>query len=740
MAVGISDNQRKFIETSPIGKDGEHCEQKVWEACKKVFFDRECIAYWLYPIFSKTGESRKEPDILIVDREFGIIIIEVKCININQISGINGHLWEFENFRENSHTPYKQAENQLYAILDYCNREEILYNQVKGRVIVGLPLITEQEWVEKKFARLPSCPPIIFKNQLGPKSLIKQIEKTPLVRFSKNLDDRQWELLLAVIGGNQVFRKSRTKSISSDKNGLTRASVINEFRDNLYELDLQQQHIGLEIPPGAQRIRGIAGSGKTILLCQKAANMHLKYPDWNIAIVFFTRSLYDQIVNLVDRWIRHFSHEELDLKSSNLQGRGKLMILHAWGSKNQKGFYSTIYEKNRQSFQKKYPLGVKDTDYRKPNEGLADVCQRLLKEVDIQPMFDAVLVDEGQDLAVDPERLKYQDKQAIYWMAYKSLRPSDRENPEQRRLIWAYDEAQSLDTLKVPTAKELFGQELSQLISKGRQYKGGINKSEIMHRCYRTPGPILTAAHAIGMGLLRPKGILSGLTRKEQWESIGYKVTGSFREGQEITLHRPPNNSPNPIPQMWGESVIEFNTYSSRQEEFSVLAENIKYNLEFDLLNPSRQILIIVLGQNGSASKLQTNLAEFLINQGINVFIASAIELNQLNPKFPNNNPNAFWREGGVTISGLHRAKGNEADMVYVIACDRVAKKEFDINLRNQLFVGLSRSKGWVHLSGIGDYPMYDEIRKVIASGDTFTFTYKQPKRKMEDEIEINIA
>ena len=70
----------------------------------------------------------------------------------------------------------------------------------------------------------------------------------------------------------------------------------------------------------------------------------------------------------------------------------------------------------------------------------------------------------------------------------------------------------------------MFGEELSQLINRGTQYKGGINKSEIMHRCYRTPGEILTAAHAIGMGLLRPDGILSGLTRKKEWKSIGYEV------------------------------------------------------------------------------------------------------------------------------------------------------------------------------------------------------------------------
>lgn len=74
------------------------------------------------------------------------------------------------------------------------------------------------------------------------------------------------------------------------------------------------------------------------------------------------------------------------------------------------------------------------------------------------------------------------------------------------RIIWAYDEAQSLDSLAVPNARTLFGDELALILTGGTQYGSGIQKNEVMKRCYRTPGPILVAAHALGMGLLRPGG------------------------------------------------------------------------------------------------------------------------------------------------------------------------------------------------------------------------------------------
>jgi len=136
----------------------------VWNAVRNAFRDRECIAYWRYPIFCKCGESRKEPDIFIVDRELGLITIEVKGIQIYQIASINGHRWTINDFYDYPYeNPYEQAENQLWAIINYCNNEPAIRNKIRGRALVALPLIADDQWKNKGFDRLPSCPPIIFK-------------------------------------------------------------------------------------------------------------------------------------------------------------------------------------------------------------------------------------------------------------------------------------------------------------------------------------------------------------------------------------------------------------------------------------------------------------------------------------------------------------------------------------------------------------------------------------------------
>nr|WP_041781209.1 pentapeptide repeat-containing protein [Allocoleopsis franciscana] len=713
------------MTTEPLEKSGEIGEHKAWDAVRDAFAQRECLGYWRYPIFSKVGKFRKEPDILIADSELGLIIIEIKSVTIDQILAIAGHRWEFQNYYTISSNPYEQAENQLFTLLGYCDREPFLRRKVSGRALVCLPLITEDQWYDSGFYQLPSCPPIIFQNHLRPLpsvcgSLPQQLRQiTPIIKGS-TLSDKQWQLLQAVISGTPVFRTrvGRQAFVSLQQSGKTRGSVMAEVRQRLSEFDLQQEHIGKEIPPGPQRIRGIAGSGKTVLLCQKAAHMHLKHPDWDIALVFFSRSLYHPIIAQVNKWLLRFSGGEVEYEPKNR----KLQVLHAWGAKNQPGLYSTLC---RAAGVKR--LTVEDTQSNRPNEALAEVCTQLLHNTVVPTLYDAILIDEGQDLIVD-DPLKFQGKQPFYWMAYQALRPVDSAQPEQRRLIWGYDEAQSLESLKIPNASELFGEDLGHLVT--GQYSGGIRKSEIMHRCYRTPGPILTAAHGIGMGLLRYGGMLTGITRAEDWRAIGYEVTGRFIPGEQVTLSRPPENSPNLVPELWEGSVLEFVAYRSRQEELSALAQNILYNLRHDGLKPSREILVIVLGSGFEAMKLETTVAEFLISQGIDIYIPSTPDCNILQTDKEQRNPNKFWCEGGVTVSRIHRAKGNEAEMVYVVGLDNVAKDESNLQLRNQLFVALTRAKGWVKLSGIGSYPMYEEMWRVMRSGDTFTFTFRRPPQR----------
>lgn len=710
-----------FIATESFNYRGEKGEKIVWEKIKQLFAQRKCLIYWRYPIFGIKGKNRKEADILIADCNLGLIIIEVKSLVIDQIVSIEGHNWNYQNFYTVSGRPYQQAEAQLFSLLDYLQQEPSLRNQITAKVLIALPFITSKQWELKRFGKLASSPPILFQDHLLSLETIDTIiDKTPPIIKGEKINNYQWNLILNILSGTPVLSRNYHKVLSED---YTKGKILQKLKKHLHQFDLQQEKIAKQVPLGFQRIRGIAGSGKTILLCQKAAIMHLKYPQWRIAVIFFSRSLYEEIIQQIDQWVRYFSHQQQTYDKNNQQ----LQVFHGWGSREQLGFYRFLCQVTGV-----VPLGVDQTTFQEPSEALGEVCFNLLNKTAIPEIFDAILIDEGQDFMV--KNWLYQGKQPFYWLAYQALRPIDTVNTQQKRLIWTYDELQSLGSLESPHPSEVFGEELGNIVT--GKYDNHINKTEIIFRCYRTPHSIIIAAHAMGMGWLRHQGMLTGITDKKDWKTLGYELEGDLKEGQIIIIKRPLENSPHPLPNAWGNSLINFNKYLSRQQEISALFQNIYHNLRQDGLRPSREILVLVLGNYFESYKLQYAIANFLIRQGIDSYIPGSKNCNNLSQE-TNNNPNQFWYEGAVTISRIHRAKGQEADMVYIVGLDHIAKVENDLLFRNQLFVGMTRSRGWLTISGIGNYSLYQELENVLKQKDKITLTYTNPQKR---EITITQA
>jgi superfamily I DNA and RNA helicase len=708
----------RFITTEAIENEYQDSYQKVWDAVKTAFSPRNnCIGYWRYPLFLEVHNKRQEPDILMVDQEWGIIIINVCLASLNDIISLDNKTLKFtENFTQ--FNPNLESYYQYNQVLNgYCQENSLLNNQVISKNLIVFPNIISHELQAKIYTGSEEGSSFIFNNQFGEVTLRNRIEKAQPVINGNSLDETQYQELLSIISGTYLLRKQFNNIPKHE--GKTRANTLIESQNLMYEWDVKQEWIGKSVPPGPQRVRGIAGSGKTILFAQKTVIMHLKHPDWKIAFVFFTRSLYDQIETLVKLWLHHFTNGEIEYNSDF-----NLKILHAWGAKNRNGFYRLICKVNKQN-----PLSVKETSEKNAHRRLADVCIKLQKTTKIRPVFDAIIIDEGQDFITENDlKLSFKNgdhKQAIYWLAYQSLKPVNSENTSQKRLIWAYDEAQTIHSAAsvAPEAKEIFGVELSGMLGGlgGGIYKGDIRKGYDLERCYRTPDLILTSAYALGLGLWRSGGIIRpDRLRKKDLQAIGFEVEGDFRKKNEpITIKRPVENSPNPISQLWDHSLIEFHKYKERKDELAALVEQIKRNLIEDKLNPSRNILIIVLGDKN----LEIETANFLLDSGLDVYISGAEKLNCTNSKSLNQNPDQFWCDRAITITSINRAKGNEADFVYLIALDNIAKNEANPTFRNQLFVALTRSRGWVNLSGIGNYPFYNEVENVIKQGNNFTFT-----------------
>jgi transketolase N-terminal domain/subunit len=82
-----------------VGADGEEGERYIWEAIVKALKGTgEGIAILNYSDFHRDRQIRYQPDILLVSRDFGLAVIEVKTCTIDQIVAIRANQWEMQNF------------------------------------------------------------------------------------------------------------------------------------------------------------------------------------------------------------------------------------------------------------------------------------------------------------------------------------------------------------------------------------------------------------------------------------------------------------------------------------------------------------------------------------------------------------------------------------------------------------------------------------------------------------------
>lgn len=678
--------------------DTNYGETETWKALKIALATDDGICYYRYPIFS-ADRSRREPDILILHREWGLYVIECKGCKIDNVERINGPVWQMKDWHSSQETPYTQAEDQLWAILGKFRNESGLrkgrHDVIQGHVFIALPFITKREWREKGLDLSPASPQtIIFADDLDPTSLRMRLQQVPAEEKQELITDEQWRLAIAVLQGAPVLRREPRPEPSKSS---TKAFMLRQVEQQMLSIDREQHKVAVQIPSGPQRIRGLAGSGKTVVMCMKAAWMHLRFPSWDIAYTFYTRSLQGMIRGLITRFYRYWADQDPDW--DNVQ------VLHGWGAKDAPGMYRTVAEAMRRSA-RTYKEAKNIFAHREYNELLGKCCRELLNSgEEIPQLFDAVLIDEAQDFHFD-----------FYKLCYQVLR-------DPKRLIWAYDEVQSLESLSIPTTIDIFGtnSDGSPVVELDGTYPDGeVEKDMILYRCYRTPRPILVAAHIFGMGLLSPSGAVQFIPTAGGWEDIGYEiVSGEFEPGKEITIRRPETNSPHILEKLAGyQHLVQYKVFLSRDEELAWIAQQIEENVKHDELKPEEILVISLDWQNMPVDFAQ--LRQMLVKRGI-----KSCRPGEDNAK------GEFHKKGCVTLAGIFPAKGNEASVVYVIAFEKVGSNpRLIVQERNQAFTAMTRTRGWCVLTGLGKKAegLFKEIEQVLQNPEQITFKVPDPK------------
>ena len=657
-----------FLPTLPTyGSD--IVAQTVWSWFEARLRGTDGIAYYKYPTVG--GAFGAKPDLTIVARGFQPIVLRCVPYQLQDLVSVQADTWEI---RKNGGTeqidsPNMELDDFRVGLQQKFDRERRLRKKIT--VVVGLvmPMISAAEFT-KRFGEIEAA-------------LWSEQDVDSFLTPSEELDDQEWKLARSVMQAAVPLNKSVGVIPRTPQNF---GEAIKILEADIALLDIEQHKAATQIPPGPQRIRGLAGTGKTVLLAMKAANIHRQLPDKRILFTFNTQSLYNQTRTLISKFYRHFSDEDPDWNV--------LHVRHAWGGRARPGVYYDLC--SRQGVQ---PLDLLSARSRNREEPFRACCMEALSGP-IEPQYDYILVDEAQDFPREFFRI-------LYSLA----------TPPEKALYWAYDEMQSLSSLEIPNTTELFGSDANgqPLVSLEGEYPGPMDKDFVLHKSYRCPRDILMTAHAIGLGLYRRGGPVQMLGDINSWRSIGYELDeGTLRQGEQVTFHRPEENSPNRISEIYGRlSLLTATRFEDRDQELEWIANAIQSDIVVERMAPE-QIIVISLDSR-RAKKYMSTLQAFLWDRKIASTIPGLVD-----------DKADFAEQGKVTLATVYRAKGNEAPIVYILSFDSLFDYVEEIGNRNRAFTSISRSKAVVRITGVGTQMIaaVNEIERIKADLPRFKFIF----------------
>ena len=444
-----------------------------------------------------------------------------------------------------------------------------------------------------------------------------------------------YEKALSAIESLSAIRQTRTKRRIKSAN--SRGHKLKRLEDSIATLDHRQSKAVIETVEGVQRIRGLAGSGKTIVLALKAAYLHAHHPDWRIAVTFNTRSLKGYFHRLINNFSLEQTSAEPDWEN--------LRIVNAWGAP---GGYERdgIYHE----FCVVHDLEYLDLRAARGRFGsrsvFSKICELAIDQVrESKPIYDAILIDEAQDFSP-----------AFLRLCHMLLK-------DPKRLVYAYDELQNLSEESLPAPEEIFGRNDEGSSSVGFNDAGGDGPRQdlILEKCYRNSRPLLVTAHALGFGIYRepPRegetGLIQMFDNPQLWTEVGYQVEdGELSDDRQVTLRRTTDTSPGFLEEHSSiDDLVQFIQFDSEKEQAEWLASAIKKNLEDDEL---RYDDIVVINPDPLTTRRNVGpIRRRLFDMGINSHLAGV-----------ETDPDTFFQidEESVTFTGVFRAKGNEAGMV----------------------------------------------------------------------------
>ena len=371
--------------------------------------------------------NSRYPDFIILGPDLGIIVLEVKDWALSSIQSANPNTYTLNTLGTKSN-PLKQARDYMFNIVNELKKDKTLLQDkgtYKGNLNftygcgVVFSKINRKTFLLSPFAGTIDEKCVMFADDL--KELKENFVKEKLVETLKDMIPVKFE-----------FDRISQETVDRIRGNIFKEVKLSSDNDAVFKvMNLTQEKHAKGLGYGHRVIRGVAGSGKTVILICRARYLSEAHKDWNILVLCYNKTLASFLRNSI---------------VGNDIDNVEVIHFHGWINR----IFTSLNLKN----------GIfKDKEI---SENISQISDEMFN---IVSKYDAILIDEGQDLAKE-------------WLEFivKMLR-----NQEHSHLLLASDGAQNLYNRKYT------------LKSVGIKAAG---RTTVMRENYRNTKQILDFAHS----------------------------------------------------------------------------------------------------------------------------------------------------------------------------------------------------------------------------------------------------
>lgn len=221
-----------------------------------------------YEVFFQPYLNGDRPDIVIMRRNSGVLIIEVKDYNLDSYEAIDDYIWKVKSNNAQIKSPVKQAfqyKTNIFS-LHVNNLAEMKFNNPSLFATVSCAVYfhkADKKSLLKLFSSIENNSESIL---IGPDNCeLLSLEDLNPAYFNKMLH-RRWLNRYSKLFSDTIYLSLRRYLIPP----------YHRLEEGIEIRYSPEQSSLILSKPGFQKIKGVAGCGKTLVLAKRAVNAHIR--------------------------------------------------------------------------------------------------------------------------------------------------------------------------------------------------------------------------------------------------------------------------------------------------------------------------------------------------------------------------------------------------------------------------------------------------------------------------------